>query len=338
MQELTRICSNGWACAHPDVYTDENSAVPPIAGPQRDVRHADVHLFLSVWPLRHPWGVCRRCRGEWRIELLLLADAADGGAGSGPFRPGRRCHWRADRRAPRWHRGGLLAGAHLLYIGGYTGLAGAIAVPLTGAWPDSSQERVISPAKALFVGMFAPILHMGVILICANEPDRAVELVNLIGLPMVLTNSISIAIFTTMLRALRSPRSGDRVRDGEGIPYRGSAPHLKQGLTYRTAQAVATLARELKTTAVAITDTERFLAHAGAASRTIDPGEEITSDLTKNVIATGELRIIENAEDIQPRHPALGAAILVPMIEGHEIVGVIQFYFKRPRIFGASSW
>ena len=79
-----------------------------------------------------------------RIELLLLADAADGGAGSGPFRPGRRCHWRADRRAPRWHRGGLLAGAHLLYIGGYTGLAGAIAVPLTGAlagaWPDSSRR------------------------------------------------------------------------------------------------------------------------------------------------------------------------------------------------------
>lgn len=235
--------------------------------------------------------------------------------------------------------GGLLAGAHLLYIGGYTGLAGAIAVPLTGALAGGvarffSQERVISPAKALFVGMFAPILHMGVILICADEPDRAVELVNLIGLPMVLTNSISIAIFTTMLRVALTEEERAAAYETEKAFHIAEAalPHLKQGLTYRTAQAVATLLlHELKTTAVAITDTERFLAHAGAASRTIDPGEEITSDLTKNVIATGELRIIENAEDIQPRHPALGAAILVPMIEGHEIVGVIQFYFKRPQ-------
>ncbi|MGV2787114.1 sensor histidine kinase, partial [Clostridium perfringens] len=212
------------------------------------------------------------------------------------------------------------------YIGGYTGLAGAIAVPLTGALAGGvarffSQERVISPAKALFVGMFAPILHMGVILICSDEPDRAVELANLIGLPMVLTNSISIAIFTTMLRVALTEEERAAAYETEKAFHIAEAalPHLKQGLTYRTAQAVATLLlRELKTTAVAITDTERFLAHAGAASRTIDPGEEITSDLTKNVIATGELRIIENAEDIQPRHPALGAAILVPMIEGHE--------------------
>ena len=55
MQELTsHLFERMGIFAHPDVYTDENSAVPPIAGPQRDVRHADVHLFLSVWPLRHP--------------------------------------------------------------------------------------------------------------------------------------------------------------------------------------------------------------------------------------------------------------------------------------------
>ncbi len=41
---------------------------------------------------------------------------------------------------------------------------------------------------------------MGMILICTYAPGKAIELVDFIGIPMVLTNSVSIAIFTTMLR------------------------------------------------------------------------------------------------------------------------------------------
>lgn len=238
--------------------------------------------------------------------------------------------------------GGLLAGSHLFYMGGYTGLAGAIAAPLTGLLAGGvarffSQERVVSPAKALFVGMFAEVLYMGVILICADDALRAIELVNLIGLPMVLTGSISIAIFTTMLRVALAEEERAAAYETEKALHIAEAalPHLKQGLTYRTAQAVADLLLgELKTTAVAVTDTERYLAHAGAASRTIDPGEVITSPLAKRVIATGVLQVVEHAEDIQPRHPSLGAAILVPMIEGTRIVGLIKLYFKRPQDIG----
>ncbi len=51
---------------------------------------------------------------------------------------------------------GLIAGTHLLYIGGFTGLAFGIASPLTGILAGGvarffSQERVISPVKALFL-------------------------------------------------------------------------------------------------------------------------------------------------------------------------------------------
>ncbi|OOC63925.1 LytS/YhcK type 5TM receptor domain-containing protein [Paenibacillus ihbetae] len=239
--------------------------------------------------------------------------------------------------------GGLLAGAHLLYMGGYTGLAGAITAPLIGVLAGGvarffAQERVVSPAKALFVGMFAEVLFMGVILICADDSLRAIELVNLIGLPMVLTNSISIAVFTTMLRVALAEEERAAAYETEKALHIAEAalPHLKQGLTYRTAQAVADLLlRELKTTtAVAVTDTERLLAHAGAASRTIEPGEEISSSMAKKVIATGELHVVDHAEDIQTQHPSLGAAILVPMLEGSQIVGVIQLYFKRPQDIG----
>lgn len=234
--------------------------------------------------------------------------------------------------------GGLLTGAHLFYIGGFAGLAGAVTAPITGVLAGSvakffAQERVISPAKALFIGMFAPILLMGAILIFSNEPGKAIALVDEIGLPMVLTNSVSIAIFATMLHvALREEERAAAYETEKALHIAEAAlPHLKQGLTYRTAQAVAALLlRELKATAVALTDTERVLAHAGTGNAAVKPGEPIGSASAQAVIATGKLRIVAQPEDIQPRHPALGAAIIVPMMEGAKAVGAIQLYFKRP--------
>ncbi len=89
---------------------------------------------------------------------------------------------------------------------------------------------------------------------------------------------------------------------------------MKQGLGYQTAEAVAgLLMRELKAAAVAITDTERILAHAGIGAAVHMPGEEINSPLCRKALATGELQIADSHEQIQPYHGALGAAIIVPI-------------------------
>jgi two-component system, LytTR family, sensor histidine kinase LytS len=232
---------------------------------------------------------------------------------------------------------GLITGGHLMVIGGFAGLAGGIASLLTGILAGGiarffSQERVISPVKALFIGMFAPILLMGVILICASPPNQAIQLVDLIGIPMVLTNSISIAIFTTMLRVALREEERTAAYETQRALYIAEAalPHLKQGLTYKTAEAVAhLLTRELKAAAVAITDTERILAHAGIGTMLNVPGEGIKSELSHKAIATGELQVAESHEQIQPYHTALGAAIIVPITQGGRVAGLIKLYFKR---------
>jgi two-component system sensor histidine kinase LytS len=232
---------------------------------------------------------------------------------------------------------GLITGTHLMYIGGFSGLAGGIASMLIGILAGGvarffSQERVISPVKALFIGMFAPILLMGVILISASPPERAVQLVDLIGIPMVLTNSVSIAIFTTMLRVAMREEERTAAYETQRALYIAEAalPHLKQGLTYKTAEAVAgLLMRELKAAAVAITDTERILAHAGIGITQHLPGEAIQSELLHKAIATGEMQIADSPEHIQPKHAALGAAIIVPITQGGRVAGLIQLYFKR---------
>lgn len=234
---------------------------------------------------------------------------------------------------------GLITGALMVYMGGFAGWAGGIAALATGILAGGvarffSQERVISPVKALFIGMFAPILLMGVILISAAPPDEAIQLVNLIGIPMVLTNSVAIAIFTTMLHVALREEERTAAYETQRALYIAEAalPHLKQGLTFKTAAAVAgLLKRELKAAAVAITDRERILAHAGIGTQQHVPGESIKSELSRKAIETGEQQIAYSHEQIQPHHASLGAAIIVPITEGGKVAGLIKLYFRRPQ-------
>lgn len=234
---------------------------------------------------------------------------------------------------------GLITGAHLIYMGGLTGLAGGIASPLTGVLAGGvarffSQERIIAPAKALFTGMFAPIMFLQIMLICAYPPEKAIALVDFIGIPMVLINSVSIAIVTTMLRiALREEERAAAHETQRALSIAEAAlPHLKQGLTFETAAAVANLlTRELKASAVAITDTQQILAHGGTGAALMVPGEPIKSELSRKAIQTGELQIADSRELIQPYHAALGAAIIVPLFEGGKVAGLLKLYFKRPQ-------
>ncbi|SDN70598.1 two-component system, LytT family, sensor histidine kinase LytS [Paenibacillus sp. yr247] len=234
---------------------------------------------------------------------------------------------------------GLITGVHLYIMSGFTGLAGGIAAPLTGFLAGGVarfflQERVISSAKAIFIGMFAPIMQMGIILIVSKPSENAIELVDMIGIPMVLTNSISIAIFTTMLRVVFREEERAAAYETQRALHIAEAalPHLKQGLTYQSAEAIARLLlRELKTAAVAVTDSEKILAHVGFGAMILIPGEPIRSELSRQAIATGKMQIAFNHEEIQPNHKVLGAAIIVPIKQAGRVAGLIKLYFKKPQ-------
>src|SRR5699024_3480341 len=99
---------------------------------------------------------------------------------------------------------GIIAGLHLFFLGGIGVMANVIVNPLTGflaGWTARffSNERVISPFKALFIGVFPPILHMQLLLIFDAQQNKVVDIVDTIGLPLVLSNSLEIAIFTAII-------------------------------------------------------------------------------------------------------------------------------------------
>ncbi|MED4581672.1 LytS/YhcK type 5TM receptor domain-containing protein [Brevibacillus choshinensis] len=239
---------------------------------------------------------------------------------------------------------GIIAGAHIYGMGGFAAVPVGLSVPMTGLLAGYvarffSQERVISPSKALFIGMFAPVIQMSLMLIMAGPPDLVRTVVNLIGVPMVLTNSISIAIFTTMIRVALQEQERSAAMEAERaftIAER-ILPHLKLGLTPQTAQAAALLLqREVKATAVAVTDLEHLLAHVGAGAEHHLPGEAIVGDLDKRALFSGAIEkgLSREVLGCTQKNCVLQAALLVPIREGGTVVGLIKLYFRRPQQIG----
>ncbi len=236
---------------------------------------------------------------------------------------------------------GVITGLHLYTLGGMTALAGALSAPITGLLAGFvarffTNERVISPAKSLFIGMFAPILHMGLILIFSTPAEAARDIVNVIGIPMVLTNSISIAIFTTMIRVALKEEERSAAFETERALKAAELilPHLKLGLNPQTAQMTARLLqKELKAAAVAVADTEQILAHIGMAADHHIPGEKLQTDLARRAILTGKVQVGLGREHINCGQAGceLGAMLIVPISQAGRTVGLFKLYYKRPQ-------
>lgn len=239
---------------------------------------------------------------------------------------------------------GIIAGFHVFQIGGFGAVPIGLSIPITGLLAGYvarffSQERVISPSKALFIGMFAPVIQMSLLLIMAGPPDLVRTMVNIIGVPMVLTNSISIAIFTTMIRVALQEEERSAALEAERafkIAER-IQPHLQMGLTPQTAQAAALLLqREVKAAAVAVMDRKQLLAHVGAGADHHLPGAQVQSDFELRAIFSGGIEKGYGRESIGCSHKncTLQAAILVPIREGGSVIGLIKLYFRRPQQIG----
>lgn len=234
---------------------------------------------------------------------------------------------------------GLMTGAFVYWQGGEGAIANAVIQPLSGLFSGAvarffPQERVIAPLKALFVGMFVPIIHMSLVLIIAYDTPSSILVVNQIALPLVLTNSVAIAIFTAIIRAALVEREQQAAFETQrALRITESAlPFLRQPLHYETASQLARLLRdELQIAAVSITNREEVLAHIGIASDHHRQGQALRMQLARVAIQSGELQATNERDVIQcnaidcPLH----SAIMVPFEQAGEVVGLINLYFER---------
>ncbi|MDR6878276.1 LytS/YhcK type 5TM receptor domain-containing protein [Bacillus sp. 3255] len=234
---------------------------------------------------------------------------------------------------------GLISGIHAYWLGGVTGAADVWSTPIIGLLAGFvarffAEERVIAPVKALFISVFAPILQMGVILIVNESSPLAIHTVDGIGVPMVVANSIGVGIFVAMILAAMKEEERAAASETQRALHIAemALPYLKRGLTFETAEATANiLRRELHANAVALTDTEKILAHVGLGSMRHVQGERIVTELSLRAIQTGVIQIAVRKEQIQPHHPAIGAALIVPFRSGGQVAGLIKLYYQSAR-------
>ncbi|WP_042356806.1 LytS/YhcK type 5TM receptor domain-containing protein [Bacillus rubiinfantis] len=231
---------------------------------------------------------------------------------------------------------GLVAGVHLIFLGGGGWLANGVVNPLTGVLAGLtarffSQERVIAPLKALFIGVFPPILHMHLLLIF--HPDGG-EIVDKIGLPLVLSNSLAIAIFTAMIGiVLKEQENEAALATRKALTIAEEAlPFLKMNQQAEMAAGLAHLLKErLRLAAVSVTNKQEVLAHKGLGEDHHQPGQPVFQSLAAEAIAAKEMKVATARSQIECSHKncPFEAAIIIPITEAQDVAWLITFYFRK---------
>ncbi|MDX8047555.1 LytS/YhcK type 5TM receptor domain-containing protein [Gracilibacillus sp. S3-1-1] len=234
---------------------------------------------------------------------------------------------------------GIITGIYLAFIGGDAWIANSFIHPLAGlmtGWTGRffSDERVIAPGKALFIGMFPPILHMGLLLMFIPDQEKGIELVNTIGIPLVITNAVALAIFTMVIRAaLNETEREAAIETNRALSIAEKAlPILQDASLISNADKLAKLLyEELDVAAIAITDKQKVLTHVGLGDDHHRLGEPLKMKLSHKALATGDIQLAYDREEIRCRvHTCpLKTAIMIPIYRSGEIIGLINLYFRH---------
>lgn len=235
---------------------------------------------------------------------------------------------------------GMIAGIHLGFLGGVGWLANVFVNPMTGLLAGLtgrffSKARVISPIQALFIGVFPPILHMQILLILYPHHEQMLDFVNVAGLPLVLSNSIAIAVFTAMIGVVLKEQENEAAfATKQALTIAEEAlPLLKSGTLRDQADGLAHLLFErLHVAAISIMSQKEVLAFKGLGAD-YHNGQLQLTPLLKNALETKQIQTAYTKSELSCVHPEcpLEAAIIIPVIEPNDTTSLINLYFRKPQ-------
>lgn len=236
---------------------------------------------------------------------------------------------------------GIIAGVHLFFLGGIGVMANMLVNPLTGllaGWTARffSKERVISPFKALFIGVFPPILQMQLLLIFDETGEGAVGIVDTIGLPLVLSNSLAIAIFTAMIGIVLKEQENEAAAATKRALaiVEDALPFIKKDTDQAIAEGLVDLLYErLGLAAVSVANKQEILSYRGLGSDHHLVHDRVGTVISLKALESKSMQIAYSKEEIQCAHPncPLEAGIIIPIVEEDEVTWLVKFYFKKPQ-------
>lgn len=234
---------------------------------------------------------------------------------------------------------GMISGIHSFILGGIGGMANALVNPITGLYAGLtakffSHERVISPLKAFFIGVFPPILHMQLLLIMNDNKENVISIVNTIGLPLVFSNSTAIAIFTAMISiVLREQENEAAVSLNKALTIAQEAlPFLKKDSHIEVATGLAELLySRLKLAAVTITNQKKVLAQKGLKEEDLHYYKPDAMPLAQRAIQLKKMQVTLSKDDLKFVHKKIPfeGAIFIPIIKDDDVLFLITFYFRK---------
>jgi two-component system, LytTR family, sensor histidine kinase LytS len=232
---------------------------------------------------------------------------------------------------------GLIAGIHRFTLGGFTafacGFAAIIAGILAGFY--HKKKKNVNLSAAFMVGAIAETVQMLVILLLAKPFDKALTLVEIIGMPMILANGLGSALFLLIIKNVvaEEEKAGALLAQKTLRIADQTLAYLRKGINPESALAVCRiLHNEVQTSAVAMTNQTAILAHIGVGNDHHRSNSPIQTQITRDVLQNGKL-VVANDETIHCRDTScpLGAAVIAPLMQRGETIGTLKFYFKSEK-------
>lgn len=185
---------------------------------------------------------------------------------------------------------GIVSGITRYLIGGvdaYTYVISSALIGLTSGYfgyRAMTNNRYPNVLTGVILGAIMEVIQMICIIVFATNTEYAIDIVKLITLPMILINSLGVAIFLSII--ISTIQQEQRMRAVQTHDVLNLAnqtlPYFRAGLNEASATQAAQIIKDLmKVSAVSITNKTDILAHVGAASDHHVPRKKIITDLSE---------------------------------------------------------
>ncbi|WP_353096445.1 sensor histidine kinase [Tissierella praeacuta] len=235
---------------------------------------------------------------------------------------------------------GIIAGGHrfLIDIGGFTAIACGISTLSEGIMAGLLKEKFEnSPYRiifALIAGAMAEVMQMIIILLAAKPFSEALNLVKVIGIPMIVGNGIGIAAFIAITDTIFKEIENEAAYQAQLTLKIAdmTLAYFRKGYNEDTARDTAKIIYNMtKIKAVAFTDKEKILAHIGIGADHHLAGSPIKTNLTRESLLTKEYVVANTEKEIGCDYGncPLKSAVIVPIREEDKVIGTLKLYKDR---------
>ncbi|MGX7328848.1 LytS/YhcK type 5TM receptor domain-containing protein [Enterococcus bulliens] len=210
-----------------------------------------------------------------------------------------------------------------IVIGGASGLFGYFSL---------RKQSYPSIVQGAICGALMEVIQMSCIFLFLPSREQAILLIQTIALPMMFVNALGTGLFLSIiLSTLKQEESTRAIQTHDVLELANTTlPYFRQGLTAESAyQTAEQIKKFMRVSAVSVTNQTEILAHVGKASDHHIAKEAIITDLSKEVLKTGELHVVRTKREIGCSHPdcPLEAAIVVPLMVQAKVIGTFKLYF-----------